>query len=278
MSEQYYAWSGGKAFFGRDAFANYMLVGSKQLGKPVFEVENGQVTFQLDSEVMRKLWDNYYVPYVKGWFKHGGKFRTDDIKSGAIVACVGSTSGVTYFPENVDNNKDPEYAIQGMILPLPNFAGTEKYAVQQGAGMAVVHSDEKTEYASTVFLRWFSEKDNNLKYSLGSGYLPVKKDLNTEEAAKEYFTDNTEISALMKSTLYTGIEIVNNYTLYTTLPFDCGTEAREIVNTSMIDKAVEDFAAIENGKVTLQQCLTVGHFEEWLKALGASLENLKDNG
>lgn len=278
LSEQYYAWSGGKAFFGRDAFANYMLVGSKQLGKPVFEVENGQVNFQLDSEVMRKLWDNYYVPYVKGWFKHGGKFRTDDIKSGAIVACVGSTSGVTYFPENVDNNKDPEYAIQGMILPLPNFAGTEKYAVQQGAGMAVVHSDEKTEYASTVFLRWFSEKDNNLKYSLGSGYLPVKKDLNTEEAAKEYFTDNTEISALMKSTLYTGIEIVNNYTLYTTLPFDCGTEAREIVNTSMIDKAVEDFAAIENGKVTLQQCLTVGHFEEWLKALGASLENLKDNG
>ena len=164
LSEQYYAWSGGKAFFGRDAFANYMLVGSKQLGKPVFEVENGQVTFQLDSEVMRKLWDNYYVPYVKGWFKHGGKFRTDDIKSGAIVACVGSTSGVTYFPENVDNNKDPEYAIQGMILPLPNFAGTEKYAVQQGAGMAVVRSDEKTEYASTVFLRWFSEKDNNLKY------------------------------------------------------------------------------------------------------------------
>ena len=82
----------------------------------------------------------------------------------------------------------------------------------------------------------------------------------------------------MKSTLYTGIEIVNNYTLYTTLPFDCGTEAREIVNTSMIDKAVEDFAAIENGKFTLQQCLTVGHFEEWLKALGASFENLKDNG
>ena len=68
LSEQYYAWSGGKAFFGRDAFANYMLVGSKQLGKPVFEVENGQVTFQLDSEVMRKLWDNYYVPYVKVQF------------------------------------------------------------------------------------------------------------------------------------------------------------------------------------------------------------------
>lgn len=166
-----------------------------------------------------------------------------------------------------------------MILPLPNFAGTEKYAVQQGAGMAVVHSDEKTEYASTVFLRWFSEKDNNLKYSLGSGYLPRSKKISIpKKAAKDILTDNTEISALMKSTLYTGIEIVNNYTLYTTLPFDCGTEAREIVNTSMIDKAVEDFAAIENGKVTLQQCLTVGHFEEWLKALGASLENLKDNG
>ena len=53
---------------------------------------------------------------------------------------------------------------------------------------------EKTEYASTVFLRWFSEKDNNLKYSLGSGYLPVKKDLNTEEAAKETVKLNMPIA------------------------------------------------------------------------------------
>ncbi len=31
-AEKYYAYSGGKAFFGRDAFANYVIVGSKQLG------------------------------------------------------------------------------------------------------------------------------------------------------------------------------------------------------------------------------------------------------
>ena len=31
VAEQYYNWSGGKALFGRDAMANYMIVGAKQL-------------------------------------------------------------------------------------------------------------------------------------------------------------------------------------------------------------------------------------------------------
>lgn len=32
VAEQYYNWSGGRALFGRDAMANYMIVGAKQLG------------------------------------------------------------------------------------------------------------------------------------------------------------------------------------------------------------------------------------------------------
>ena len=34
----------GKAFFGRDALANYMIIGSRQLGKEIFEVRGDQVT------------------------------------------------------------------------------------------------------------------------------------------------------------------------------------------------------------------------------------------
>ena len=36
VAEKYYEFSGGQAFFGRDAIANYLLVGSKQLGGELF--------------------------------------------------------------------------------------------------------------------------------------------------------------------------------------------------------------------------------------------------
>lgn len=48
--------------------ANYMLVGAKSLGCQIFEVKDGVMTLNFDKEVIRKLWDYYYVPYIKGYF------------------------------------------------------------------------------------------------------------------------------------------------------------------------------------------------------------------
>jgi len=105
-SEKYYNWTDeqteepddGKALFGRDAMANYMFVGARQLGGNLFEVKDGKMTLNFDKEIVRKLWDNYYVPYVKGYFVASGRFRSDDIKTGNILAYVGSTSSATFFP------------------------------------------------------------------------------------------------------------------------------------------------------------------------------------
>lgn len=101
VAEQYYNWSGGKALFGRDALANYMLVGAKQLGCEIFEVHNGKMTLHFDRDVVRKLWDNYYVPLVKGYFTANGRFRSDDVKTGALLGCVGSCASATFFPKQV---------------------------------------------------------------------------------------------------------------------------------------------------------------------------------
>ena len=59
----YYAWTDsptdapddGKAFLGRDAMANYCIIGSRQLGAEVF----GDGTLVPDKDVFRRLWDNY---------------------------------------------------------------------------------------------------------------------------------------------------------------------------------------------------------------------------
>lgn len=161
VGRQYYEWTDsltempndGKAFWGRDAMANYIIIGCKQLGLEIFSVRDGEMTLQLDRKIMRKLWDCYYVPTVKGYFGSFGRFRSDDAKTGDIIALVGSTAGATYFPDQVNMEDGASYAIECTMLPVPTFAGGESAIVQQGAGMVVTKSDESTEYAATVFLK-----------------------------------------------------------------------------------------------------------------------------
>ena len=118
----YYEWTDsltpqpndGKAFFGRDAMANYMIIGSRQLGQEIFAVEGNQVTLNLDRDVFKKLWDNYYVPYIRGYFTAQGRFRSDDAKTGDLIALVGSSSGAAYFPKEVAVSDVESYPIESI--------------------------------------------------------------------------------------------------------------------------------------------------------------------
>ena len=101
VAQAYYEWTDGltpdipgdgKAFYGRDAVANYFVIGMQQLGVEIFQVENGEVAVNVPEEELYRLWENYYVPMVKGYFGAYGSFRSDDVKTGDILAYTGSTS------------------------------------------------------------------------------------------------------------------------------------------------------------------------------------------
>lgn len=290
-AEEYYKWTDslteepndGKAFFGRDAFANYMIIGSMQLGHEIFKVSEGKMTIDFDRDTMKRIWDNYYVPYINGYYASYGKFRSDDVKTGDLLAFVGSTSGVTYFPTSVTKEDGTNYEIDNDIYPLPNFEGTEPYAVQQGAGMLVLKSEEVKEYATLEFLKWFTQTDINLSFAANSGYLPVKKDAKDGSKLDKFFegTSDQEQTTLKKC-LDIGLKVVGDYELYTTKPFEYGNEAREVLNSSMQLKAQEDRALVEEaiaGGKTREEAVEPfaadENFEQWygdtynkLKAFG----------
>ena len=202
-AQAYYEWTDsqtkkkndGKAFFGRDAVANYFLIGAKQLGTEIFSVKDSKVTLNFDKEIIRKIWDNYYVPFVKGYFAASGKFRSDDINTGNILSFVGSSAGATFFPDEVIVDDTRSYPIDMEVLEAPKFEGGEDYAVQQGAGMAVTKTDDKQMYASVQFLKWFTEDERNIQFSVASGYLPVTKTANDVKKIAET-TDLTENNEL----------------------------------------------------------------------------------
>lgn len=282
IAEQYYTWSNGKSFFGRDAFANYMIIGAKQLGGELFEVHNGKAAVQVKEDVMRKLWNNFYVPYIKGYFKHVGRYRSDDVKIGEIICCVCATSGMPYFPKEVTIEDEEPYSIESIVLAVPNFEGTNACAVQQGASMAVTKGTETEEYASIVFLKWFTEEKRNLKFAIDAGYLPVKKEVNDYEKIEQYLIENQiEISQIQKDTLKVAVQQVKEGELYTTKGFEGGEETRNVVGSSMLQKAQNDreqiISKLENGeteKVILQSYLTEENFQQWSTQLQQQLETI----
>lgn len=279
-AEEYYNWSNGKSFFGRDAFANYIIIACKQLGEELFQVDNGIATVNIDEEIMKKLWDNFYVPYIKGYFKHIGRYRSDDVKIGEIICCACSTSGMLYFPKEVTIEDNNPYSIETSIYPIPNFEGTKSCAVQQGASMAVTKSTPIEEYASIIFLEWFTNEERNIDFAVNSGYLPVKKEANNYEKIENYLTDNEmEATNLQKDTLKVAIEQVKDYELYTTKGFKGGEEARTVLGISMLQKAQDDreqiLSEIESGisqKDAIKPYLTEKYFKEWLADLKQQLE------
>lgn len=128
--------------------ANYMLIGAKELGSELFQVKDGRMTLDFKEEIARKLWDSYYVPYIKGYFNASGRFRSDDIRTGNLIGYVGSTASATYFPKQVIESDTKSHDITLKVLPAPVFEGSEAYAVQQGAGMVVTKASEEEEKAS----------------------------------------------------------------------------------------------------------------------------------
>ena len=262
----------GKAFFGRDSVANYILVGCAQLGQPLMQTKDEKISINIDSSTMRRLWDNYYVPYVSGYYTSLGRFRSDDAKTGDIIALVGSSSGCSYFPSDVTRLDGSRYPITAKVLPLPNFAESESYAVQQGAGMAVTKASKQTEQAAVVFLKWLTEPEQNVRFSARTGYFPVQKAANSGSLLDSIVVDeNIELLPIVKDTLKVGMDMSTHYRFFTNAVFNNSYDFRSIVENSLQAQANHDRVVIttqiEAGisrQAALEPFLSDTHFEQWL--------------
>ena len=167
---------------------------------------------------------------------------------GDLIAFVGSTSGATYFPDQVKRDDIEGYPIEMLVFKPPCFQQAPyKVAVQQGAGMVVTKSDSRTEYACSVFLKWFTEDERNIKFSIDSGYMPVKKTANQVDKVLDATAkmDQTNSVKKFEKTLPVSIETVNEYELYTNKAFNGGTKARNVLETSMQGQAKKDSAEVD---------------------------------
>ena len=268
----YYEWSGGKAFLGIDSLANYIIVASVQTGNDIYEFHDGRVTFSFDQDLARLLWDELYVPYVKGYYANLGKFRSDDEKTGDILAYIGSSAGAVYFPKEVTLNQDEIYRIESSVLPYPCFRGGELCAMVQGAGFSVAQSDSTHEYASAVFLKWLTQEEQNLDFAVNSGYLPVENSSLNQGYAKamEAYSGSPEYNSTVSQSAEATMQMLSEYRFYSNPPFEGSYEMRQFYGEYMeasVDNArleAEDKMKAGMTKEEAQAQVTdEAHFQEW---------------
>ena len=288
-AKAYYEWTDsltpdvpedGKAFYGRDAVANYFIIGMQQQGVEIFQVENGEMTLNTPKEELRRLWENYYVPMVKGYFGAYGSFRSDDVKTGDILAYTGSTASAMYFPDQVELDGG-SHPIEYLVMTAPVLEGGQNYAVQQGAGMVVSKSDERHEYAAVEFLKWFTQAENNLRFGCVSGYLPVLKEANRVEKLDQVIAEQgLSVAPKTYDCLTTIFNSMEGMTLYTNKSFQNGYTARKVLEYNLADRAAEDRAAVaaalaqgESLESAAAPYVTEEAFEEWYRSFCGALSD-----
>lgn len=235
----------GKGLFGIDANANFMLVSGMQLGTELFVYnEDGSVSFNMSEAVAKAIWKNYYVPYISGHFVKTGRFSSDDAKTETVLAYTGSTAGAAYFPTEVSPSETEVIDIEPLILPYPHYASGKPFAIQQGAGMCIAKSDEAHEYAASLFLKWFTEPNQNLKFAVSTGYLPVKNEALTSEALNKALTEANVTTPSIKASFETTINMLENYTFYNNKPFEGSFEMRSLLETHLYGKITRDLETL----------------------------------
>lgn len=275
-AERYHAWSNGRAFFELDSPSNFFMLAARQLNEPLYTRRDGTVRLHISRRLARAVWDAYHAPYLRGWYAKTGRFSTDDVRTGAVVAYVGSSAGAVYFPTEVTDRDGRPTSITCSVLPYPRFEAGEAWAVMQGAGLCVVKSDPAREQAASVFLKWFTHTTANVRFAAATGYLPVKNaSLQAQliqDAAPEEAVAASQPAVVCSLT--TTLSMLGHTGLDSPSPFRGSYALRVLWDRFLQDEVRRDLEAVhqrmergEERAKAVAAMLTNERFEQWYQRL-----------
>ena len=223
LSEMYYEYSGGKQFYAADSWFNFAEVGMAQLGDSIFEGE----ALSLDGDTYAHIFETVYAPAVEGGIAVYDGYSSDLSKTGDLVCSTGSSAGILFYGDTITYSDGTVENVEYDILPYPVFENGTKTALQRGGGLMVAKTDEKKEYAASVFIKWLTAAEQNMSFVANTGYLPVTKQAFETELPQHVDTvEDPRIKKMLTSVL----DMYEEYTFFTAptyTAFDSDSEKYE---------------------------------------------------
>ena len=146
--------------------------------------------------------------------------------------------------------------------------------------MVVTKASEAEIQASVEFLKWFTQPEHNIAFSVESGYLPVTKAGNDMEVIR---SSGLDVSEEMDQLLSTALDTVNSHQMYTQAAFSGGADARSLLEHAMSDRAEADRAAVnermdqgQSFDQATEEFLSDDYFQSWYQETLTALQAFED--
>lgn len=244
VAQQYYNWTEqtggvGKAFYAADSLFNIAQIGMQQLGENLL-LDN---VLQLDGPTYERIWSSIALPALAGGYAMQQQYSSELAKTGDILCAIGSSAGFLFYGTEVTYTDGATTEVEYTILPYPVFTGGEKVALQRGGGIVVASSTPEKEKAAVTFLKWLTAPQQNIKFSLATGYLPVTHAaFETELANALAKADNENVQKLLQ----VAITLHKDYDFYTPPVF----EGYDAISKSYEGNAKDCLTAAKNAYAT----------------------------
>lgn len=257
---KYYEWTDsltpdkendGKAFYTSDSWFNIAQVGIAQLGGEFVAPES----LNFASDAFWRVWDFTVTPALTGGYAVTNGYSSDLSKTGEIVCSTGSTAGILFYGDSITYPDNTTEATTYTVLPYPVFQGGKKIALQRGGGMCIGRSSPKKEYAATLFLKWFTQPEQNMRFVSSTGYLPVTKEAFESNMKREI---NAVENRNLKKLLEAAMQMYEEYTFMIPPNYEKFDELSKAYETKIKQ------AMIEGRRMVLQDHQTASVISEEL--------------
>lgn len=272
MAKGYFDWTDGMTpemagdgtpFVGVDNLANYFIAMNHAMGSDIYHYdEDGSVVPDLDRDIIKRLFLNYYEPFTKGYYGASGRYRSDDVKQSYLAGYIGSSSSVLYFPAEVADLEGNMVPVASGVYQYPVLEGTQPTAIQQGAGAVVFNRGEEANRASLDFIHWLTI-DRGFEMAASMSYMPVDNQPMTKEQEEQI--DDPRIRMGMR----TGLEQSSSYQMVYGFDFENAYDVRTAVDTCLGDalrQGREEFRAYLEQGLTMDQAAVSMEYDKKAEA------------
>ena len=229
--------------------ANHFITTMKQYDVDYTSVDStgkGSIDFVNDeAKALRKNFANKVTEHLLATrWSSGNKYSANQLLLGHSLLAINSTVGASYFYHD-------EYITDIGVGHVPYAEGQKRYVVEQGTSLAFLdQGDELENLASWLFYKHMTSYENQLTYSLGSGYLPIRSDIFDDPA---YITKNDlenypSVSAerIQAQVFNFAEELQDDY--FTEAPFEGSTAVRSacsFLNSGIYAEAKKNYVTDE---------------------------------
>ncbi len=118
---------------------------------------------------LKELFDGGYAYQIAE--RYGD--QTDFANEVALFA-FGSTAGLPYYAQAVEDEETGEPKFKWSVAPMPHST-VDPVVDIYGPSICVFKTTPEKQLASWLFIRWFTEKDPNVRWAQEANYFPIRR-------------------------------------------------------------------------------------------------------